>query len=169
MVCSKIHFVLSVFALRMLAASLWFCLGMKTSFEITASNETVIFPPPSCRRKQSSQTPFKARHVLNSTVKPKENRGRGHRENSYMCCWFARGLQGFISLRCEQTARHFKLGKPRREQGCALAWAGPAAASGPGVQQGDAARIRLHLWGHPESCSSQRCGSWFCYPLPIFK
>lgn len=42
MVCSKNHFVLSVFALRVLAGSLWFCLGMKTSFEITASNETVI-------------------------------------------------------------------------------------------------------------------------------
>jgi len=42
MVCSKNHFVLSVFALRVLAGSLWFCLGMKTSFEITASNETII-------------------------------------------------------------------------------------------------------------------------------
>lgn len=114
MVCSKNHFMLSMFALRVLAESLWLCFRNENKFWNNSFNEIIIkgfFP--SCRRKQSSQTPFKARDVPNSAAKPNKSRGdRG--ENSSMCCWFAQGLVG---LCWEQPARHLGFGKARGEQG----------------------------------------------------
>lgn len=114
MVCSKNHFVLSMFALRVLAGSLRLCFRNENKFWNNSFNEIIIkgfFP--SCRRKQSSQTPFKVRDVLNYAAKPSKIHGeRG--ENSSMCSWFAQGLVG---LCWEQPARHLGFGKAHGEQG----------------------------------------------------